>query len=570
MKLKASTGRRLRYGGASAALTALIIAIVVIVNVLVSTLVQKFGWYVDMTPEQLFTLSEEAYAAIEQDDEEFGSASPIKMIDTLRAEKLAADPDYNVEDLKINIIFCDDPDNLDASTTQKYVHYTAKELENKFKDYISVEYRDIIRNPSSVSEFKENSLDQIYTSSVIIRFGTEFRVRELASFFTFSDTSDTEPWAYNGEKAFVSSILAVTRAESPIAGVVTNHGEEVNVALLQTLQDSGYEIIEVDLSADTPLPENCRLLLVFNPVSDFLVADGISQIDEIDKLDRFLHNPDSPADSDRSNSLMVFMNPETDRLNNFEDYLEEWGIKFNRTTIGTTQYPHLVCDSSQAISTDGYTFRADYATEGSAATLTEDLRSRSTPQSIIFKNAMSLSYSDLFEPEHYTPDDSSTSSAFEYAVSNKNGTTREIYDVFLASTSAKAYAGNLSSAVEVSTEAEQIKLMTMSVENHSTQESNYSVINEASYVFACGSTDFADADLLQSNSYGNTNFLLTALRAIGREPVPVGLTRKPFGDYEIDDITTTEALTFTLVLSIVPLLAATITGVVVIVRRKNR
>ena len=117
----------------------------------------------------------------------------------------------------INIIFCDDPDALDANSAQKYVHYTALELEEKFPDYINVEYYNIIRNPSSVSRFKTNSLSRIYTTSVIIEFGTEYRIREVRTFFTFNETTDEEPWAYNGEKAFTSSILAVTRAESPIA-----------------------------------------------------------------------------------------------------------------------------------------------------------------------------------------------------------------------------------------------------------------------------------------------------------------------------------------------------------------
>ena len=58
MKIKASTGRKLRYGGLSLALTALIIAVVVIVNVIFSALAQKFMWYGDLTPELLYTISD--------------------------------------------------------------------------------------------------------------------------------------------------------------------------------------------------------------------------------------------------------------------------------------------------------------------------------------------------------------------------------------------------------------------------------------------------------------------------------------------------------------------------------
>ena len=112
--------------------------------------------------------------------------------------------------------------------------------------------------------------------------------------------------------------------------------------------------------------------------------------------------------------------------------------------------------------------------------------------------------------------------------------------------------------------------MTVSVEDRTTQESNYTTVNEASYVIACGSTDFASETLLQSNAYGNTDLLLSACRAVGREPVPVGLTFKPFADYTIDTVTTAEATQYTVVFAVVPAVLALGSGIFVLVRRKNR
>ncbi len=561
MKMKTSTSRKLRYGGISAALTALIIAVVIIANIILSTLTQKLMWYVDLTPELLYSLSDEALDLIENGDDEFETLSPVEMVNKIREEKLAADPSFDPKSLMINIIFCDEPDALTENASQKYVYHTALELQDKFPDYIKVSTQDIVRNPSSVSKYKTNSLSKIYTTSVIIEFGTEFRVRELRSFFTFNSSEDDEPWAYNGEKAFASSILAVTRAESPIACVVANHGETVSEDFLQTLVDAGYLVQVLDLSTQE-IPEKCRLLVVFDPKQDFLVSDGISEIDEIEKLDKFL---------DGTNSLMVFMNHTTQRLENFESYLEEWGISYDRYTDPSgQQVSHLIEDKSQALTPDGYTFKADYVTAGAGASLTEDMRSRPYAQSVIFKNAMSISYSPLFSPAHYTPEDTSSGEAeYDYGYYSANGVTRTIHDVFVTSSKAEAYAGT-STPVEVASETNKIKLMTVSKESRTTQESNYTTIDESSYVIACGSTDFASSELLQSSSYGNTDLLLTALRAIGREPVPVGLTFKPFADYEIDTVTTAEATQYTVVLALVPLLAASITGIVIIVRRKNR
>ena len=84
------------------------------------------------------------------------------------------------------------------------------------------------------------------------------------------------------------------------------------------------------------------------------------------------------------------------------------------------------------------------------------------------------------------------------------------------------------------------------------------------------STEFAADNLLYSSSYGNGDLLLSACRAIGREPVPVGISLKPFADYTIDNITTAEATQYTVVLTVLPLLIATVTGAIVLIRRKNR
>ena len=93
---------------------------------------------------------------------------------------------------------------------------------------------------------------------------------------------------------------------------------------------------------------------------------------------------------------------------------------------------------------------------------------------------------------------------------------------------------------------------------------------ENSYVIACGSTEFASEELLYSSSYGNGDLLLSACRAIGREPVPVGISLKPFADTTIDNITSSEATQYTVVLTVIPLVAAMISGAVVLIRRKNR
>ena len=564
--------RKFRYASTSVVLTALIIAAIIVFNILFSALGSKFLWYVDLTPELVFTLTDECFDLIENGDDSFeNSASPIEMVDKFRAENKAyneanglkaGDAGYRDENVMIRIIFCDEIDAIEAEYFRKLTYNTALELEVEFPDYIEVVNYNVVRNPSAVSAYKKTANDYIAPSSVIVTCGSEFRLYDIRSFYTFESTSSDTPWAYNAEKKFAAGILAVTRAESPIACIVSNHGESLpSTAFVTSLEDAGYDVEYLDLSREE-IPSNCRLLVVCNPQSDFMVADGISPVDEIEKLDSFL---------DATNSLMVFMSPESPVLRNLEEYLEEWGIVFDRYTDHVTgiTYPKLISDNSQAAVGDisGYTIFSEYVTEGMGAQLTNSMRDVTMPPPVVFKNAMPITFSPLYElTRNENSEDASKS--YNYASYYVDGVSRAIFDVFTTSSEAVAYANG--SIVSRATENEPIKLMTVTIEERETQESNYSTVSEASYVLACASTEFLTHTLLDATAYGNNDVLLSACRAIGQEPVPVGLNPKPFADTTINSITSSDATQYTLFLTIVPALAALVVGVVITTRRKHR
>jgi hypothetical protein len=195
---------------------------------------------------------------------------------------------------------------------------------------------------------------------------------------------------------------------------------------------------------------------------------------------------------------------------------------------------------------------------------------------------MSISYSDKYTLTHYSDDNDALSDqyasltgsamqpsqSFEYATFNSSTITRSIYDMFVTTDKAEAYVNG---RLHANAKNEPFKLMTVSYEQRITQDANYAdYTEENSYVIACGSTLFASEKMLYSSSYGNGDLLLSACRAIGREPVPVGISLKPFADYTIDNITTAEATQYTVVLTVVPVVVAMIAGAVVLIRRKNR
>ena len=266
--------RKLRYGSLSVTLTAAIIAAVVIINVIFTHLASKHLWVIDMTSDGIYSLTE---AGITYLDKTIESANDD------RSEK-GEDP------VKVKILFCDEPDALEANELQRIVYVMAKELQNQFPDTIEVDWVDIIKNPSAVQSYGNPK-----TTSVIVISGTEYRTVPLTSFYVFDTIDSTEPWAYKVERTFAINIAGVTRAESPIACWTTNHGElAYDNEILSLITDAGYILRPIDLAKED-IPADCRLIVTYKPENDFLSSkDGISSISEVEKLDAFTGDDEYP------------------------------------------------------------------------------------------------------------------------------------------------------------------------------------------------------------------------------------------------------------------------------------
>ena len=527
----------------SVAITVLVIAAVIIFNVIFSALAAKYTWFVDLTTEGIYTLSDNC----------------IELLDETFTRVSAQRNEAGEEPLKVKIRFCDLEDNLMANTSQRYVLMTAKELAEKFPDVVEIEYINIWENPTAVEKYKTSVLTSILSTHVIIESGTEYRAYEINKFY-LTNSNSTTPWAYFGEKRFASGILAVTQAESPVAAVLTGHGEIfTDTALLETLDLAGYEVITIDDLVNDEIPDNCRLMVCYNPTSDFLDSDGISDLSEISVLDSFL--------ADNNHSLMVFMSPTSPVLPIFEGYLELWGISFAREQIDTNKYnSYTVKDSANALTGDGLTFIGEYEALGLGGSITSDMRSSSVPRKVIFKNAMPITIADEFETLHDT-DDSGAAITYGYKDLG-SGYSRETYFIFNASEGAVAMADGREALS--STANSKLGLMTISRQQRFVQEDNIglSVADLSSYVFACGSTEAVSKTLLESNTYGNSELLMKVFYEMGKENIPASLSITPFSDTTIDTLTIDRANAYTLVLTVIPTAIVFGIGIFVIIRRK--
>ncbi|MBQ7354228.1 MAG: Gldg family protein [Clostridia bacterium] len=569
MKMNNGFGRKLRRGSVSLGITALCIAVVLLVNVLASVLLQNRYWFVDLTTEPLYTMSDTCVNLLQS---------------TLDSAQESSDSD---EPVVVDIIFCADPDLLIGHEYLRHVYYTALEMQVKFPDHIHVTTTDVWDNPSSVDAYRTNSYSSIYQTNVIIASGTEFRIYNTMDFY-IADSVDSEvPWGYKAEKNFLRGIKAVTRAEAPICALTVNHGEPFATEegkakyseFLKVLENAGYDVAFVDLSKED-LPANCRLIITFDPQTDFVssfMGEGVSEVSKIEK-----HLADAY-------SYMVFVDADTPKLPVMEEYLEEWGIAIDRysttdangnKTTGTFE----MIDPDFSLNLAGTAVIGQYATTAFGSTLTDDMREKGGSPKVIFGNAVSLSYSPTYRTSYIVPtEENGVTEAFTYGFYNKNGETRNIFDVFSTGAGAYAYAKSNGERIKDAQGEDLIvntynpqdpyRLMTITRQSRTIgEDQGYTSVNDSSYVCAIGSTDFASNELLSGNAYGNTDILLSVLRTIGGEVEPVGISWKYLHETAIDTnyYTTAQATVWTVVLALIPALTLSVAGIYVLVRRKIR
>ncbi len=514
--------KKFRYGSVSLALTVAVVAAVILVNAIFTALSNKFLWYIDMTSEQIFTLTDDAK----------------DILDGMNTDQ------------EVLITMCADKNTLEANTAQRFVLHTVLDIAERYEN-VSVRYVDVHLNPSAVNPYKAHTKQDINSQSVIVASGEECRVFALENLFTYDSTGSTIV-GYNGEQRLVSAILSVTQTEVPVACVTTNHGEKesANFAYItQTLQDAGYDVQELNL-AEKSIPDDCRLLVVFDPQDDFLAKDEFGRTSELTKLERFL---------DGDNAMMVFFDHETEELVEFEAFLHEWGIGIAREDLSNVLVKE---DNANSYDAEGYITVAEYVEKGLGSSLTQQLRNKNTPKPMVFGNVTPLAntYDVTYNSNEGT----------WVATYSQNGISRISYDVFTSSKNAKGMANGRELSQEkleelgLFTSAEERVFSYMRVTSETRIDENNDMHN--SYVLACGSTDFAYG--VSNTQYGNHTMLTYACSVIGRSEVSVSLDCKYFSDSEISNITSAEANQYTVVLTVVPAAVIFVAGVYIIVRRK--
>lgn len=492
--------KSIRYGGVTVFATVLVLALAILGNAILTTLAERYGWYADMNPDLTYPVSDEGFAYLDE-----------YVIPAARASGE-----------NIQVIFCNEESAITASSTQRFIYNTVMELKDAYPDVIDVQYLNIWEQPSVARGYGVQS-----ASAVVIKHGDSSRTCAPDDFFIYN-SSGTSLAAYCGEKRLAIVMKTVVDKHIPQCYITLNHGESFpDDALMQAIVNAGYNLNFLD-AVSFDIPEDCELLITFNPAQDFADTDSVSGTSEIDRLNDYMES---------GGRHMVFASADTfasGSFKNLEDYLAAWGVVFEHETgEGGIEACYSIKDPNHALTTDGYTILGRIPESGRGADLMSEVR-----DTVRVANATGIAIADGF-----------TASNGDYV----NG-SRTVSPLLTSFSGAEAWVSGR--AVERTDTG--FNLVTLSSDTAT-----------GGSLLVSSSVEIASKASMDSTAYDNATFFLSAIEGMGKEDVPVTLKARPFTDDTIHILTTADARTLTLVLTILPAAMAAVIGLVVLIRRKR-
>lgn len=266
-----------RNGSYSVGLTVVVIAIVIVLNLVIGQL-----------PESLRNLDVSSTRIYEISD------TTTDLLDSL-------DEDVDMTVLAVR----DDTDDRITTFLSKY---------EALSDHINIEWVDPVLHPSALIEYdtSENTIViscEATGKSTTVSFD-DILVPDMYSYYYYGSTDYTE---FDGEGQLTSAVNYVTSDVEKTIYQTTGHGEgTLSTTITDLMDQNNYNLSEINLLMNTSIPEDCDLLLMYEPATD--LSD-----DETEMLRNYL--------ADGGKVMILLGDTNATELPNLETVLEEYGMK---------------------------------------------------------------------------------------------------------------------------------------------------------------------------------------------------------------------------------------------------
>ncbi|MBQ2809911.1 MAG: Gldg family protein [Clostridia bacterium] len=516
--------RKMKYSSLSIALSAIIIALIVILNSITAVLSEKFGWYIDMTDEQIFSLTDDTK----------------ELLATLN------------KDVQLEIVFPQDKDVIDTNYANSatsgsigYVHATAEQIA-KESDNVTVSYHDVdkdylfYKNAGVLGKAGDDSILILRKDENGNYIKGDFRVYPINYFYV----GDTEGnlYGYNGELMFMSALLAMSNDTVPVVYFTIGHGEKsfkadisityetINnefakgnidasaLELMRVFCDSGFTVKALDITTGE-IPADTRVLVINQPQGDF-------DDDELYKINTYLEN---------KGTVFMFTPHDIELPNLYTTLKASYGV-----TVNTDTTP--IEDPSTQFSNTKYTLLANVSNidnSFASAQYFGALNSFSSLRARLYKSATL----DIDE-RYMTKDGYRTGSITKYTYP------------LLETSSDAVFKGEKKTHYLMS-------ITSIEAWDYELQESTFS------YLVVCPASEFATPQFISTTTASNKDMVLSLIQTTSSVQTPVNLDYKTFMNYNLD-ITDRQAQSATILLATILPAIVVLCGVVILVRRKHR
>lgn len=507
--------RRARYARLTVLLTVAVLIAVILGNVLISSLANRFGWYLNMGRTTDYKLSDQCREVL---------AGAISDADRTRSENGEAP-------FAVTILFCQTEDAVAADTYLGPIYRMAKEIRDAFPGTVTVDCRDIFRNPSAVAKYRgEEKNVSIPDYSVIIDAGERWSVLSRENFYELSSEDYSTTMGFSGNSRFAVTISTLASGKVKYACLTSSHGETFADREVQhILTDAGYLVTTIDLRTEE-IPAECSLLITYSPETDLLTSADVSDVSETDKIEAFLG---------RGGNYMVYLGTASKLLPNLDALLEKWGIHGDTFTVTATDgsketYRYTVRNESASTTAGGYTISAARPSTEAGDRIFRTLGDAR----VSFGNVTSFSPADGWEK---------TENGFSWTSGSRTATA-----LFVSSSGSEAYAaGRL---------VESGRDFPLAVYT--------SDASTGGGVTVLGTPEILTGTVLQSPVLGNRQALLCLFNEYDGGVV-LGINYATWPSSRMETATTRETRNLTILLVAFPAACATVAGCVVLLRRRK-
>lgn len=505
--------RHLKYGSLATALTVLFIAAVVLLNVVVTMLFDRFPISLDLTGNNIYSVSEETVNYIKD------ITLPVEITVMSTEENFRSVSDYTVQ--------C-------AELLESYAQYNP---------LITVKYKDLLSNPDFVANYSQTLGD----CDIIVELGesdhSRVKIVTLADIINVPEDYSAYLATYkstyggyrthtifdsygiivssNAEQALTSAIMAVTDANPITAALLKYPGaQESDVSGLTGLLDkNGYIITELNIQTDQ-IGEDVDIIIIPAPKIDYTEV-------ETQKITEWLTN-----NGELGKHIVYVASTEQGSTPNIDALLFKYGITVEPKVIYET-------DPDYFSNIQSYTFQQMISEK-----YKEDIANPYL--SLFVPNSRAISTRFTEEDGYY--------SCERLVESSKGAVLKDMYDT------------SDSWTADLATEKGSFTSVAMGVYKALNQETH---ISRFTYVIAVGSDIMLNQTLMSAAQFNNGDFFLSLINELSGKTEGVTIVPKAIkakGVLVNDTVKNALNLTFAVAIPLIVL----VTGTVVWLRRRHK